>query len=146
MSDYRMTFEEILDKEGQLVYTNKGYSMFPLIRQNRDILIISRKPSKRLKKDDVVLFKRNGKYILHRIIKVKSDCYNTAGDHNWWIEKDIKDEEIIGVLSAIVRDGKKITTEDLGYNLYVTLWCNVYKPIRTGLIKTVRYIKNRYLV
>ena len=33
-------FEEILDKDGELVFTNVGYSMYPLIRQREDILKI----------------------------------------------------------------------------------------------------------
>jgi hypothetical protein len=34
------TFEEEIEKNGRLVYTNVGDSMRPLIRQGRDLLII----------------------------------------------------------------------------------------------------------
>ncbi len=33
-------FEEILDRFGQLVYPNKGVSMMPLLRQDRDLMVI----------------------------------------------------------------------------------------------------------
>ena len=33
-------FEEILDKDGELFFTNVRYSMYPLIRQREDILHI----------------------------------------------------------------------------------------------------------
>ena len=72
------TFEEIIEKDGYLVYTCKGFSMMPLLRQHRDLVVIS-KITEPLKKYDVILFKRNGKYILHRILTVKDGAYDTAG-------------------------------------------------------------------
>ena len=34
------SFEEQLARTGKLIYTNKGDSMMPLIKQDRDLLII----------------------------------------------------------------------------------------------------------
>ena len=66
-------FEDIIDRDGRLIYTNVGDSMMPLIRQDRDLLIIE-KPDGRLKKYDVPLYKRdNGQYVLHRILKFRED-------------------------------------------------------------------------
>ena len=136
MSEYlensTQNFEGILEKDGVLVYTCKGFSMMPMLRQHRDLVVISQ-ISEPLKKYDVVLFKRNGKYILHRIIDVKKDSYNTAGDHNWWKEYNVTDDEIIGVLSAYVKDGKEIPVNDAGYRMYVHLWCDLY-PVRFGIL------------
>ena len=128
-----VTFEEILEKDGVLVYTNVGYSMMPLIRQKRDIIEIHRKGPERCKKYDVVLYKRNDRYILHRIIKVLPDGYIIAGDHCTFLEKDIKDEHIIGIMTRVIRDGKSITMDNLSYKLYVHLWCDFY-PIRMKLL------------
>ena len=59
-------FEDILERDGQLVYTNTGNSIMPLLREHRDILIINRKTDKRLRILDCPLFKRDdGKYVLH---------------------------------------------------------------------------------
>ena len=135
MTEEKQSFEEIIEKDGRLVYTCRGFSMYPMLRQKRDLIIIEKKPEGRLKNHDVVLFKRNGMYILHRIITVKEDGYDTAGDHNWWKEHDVKEEEIIGVLAAFVRDGKEITPDNPLYQTYVHLWCDLY-PVRMGLLKT----------
>ena len=35
-------FEDVIERDGRLVYTNVGDSMRPLIRQDRDILIMFR--------------------------------------------------------------------------------------------------------
>lgn len=138
-----LSFEEIIEKDGYLVYTNKGYSMYPMLRQHKDLLVISRKPEGRLKKNDVVLFKRNGKYILHRIVRVNENSYDIAGDHNWWEEKDVKEEEIIGVLTSFVRDGKKIPVDDKRYKTYITLWCGVLRPVRNELIRAKAMIRRK---
>ena len=142
------TFEEIIEREGSLVYTVRGYSMKPLLTQHKDLVII-KKITEPLKKYDVILFKKNNKYILHRILKVKENSYDTAGDHNWWKEYDVRPSEIVGVLSSIVKDGKEIKPENPSYQLYVHLWCDVY-PVRFGILKalniarkTISLIKHR---
>lgn len=129
-----VTFEDVLNKYGVLVYTNIGYSMMPLLRQRRDIIEIRKMESGRYKKYDVVLYKRGDRYILHRILKVMPDGYIIAGDHNTFLEKDVTDDMILGVMTRVVRDGKTITPDNFWYKVYVHLWCDVY-PVRMGLLK-----------
>ena len=77
------SFEEILEKEGRLIYTNVGTSMLPLIRQGKDLLIIE-PPDGRLKKYDIPLYRRDsGQYVLHRVLKVREQDYVLCGDHQW---------------------------------------------------------------
>lgn len=140
-----MTFEEILEKEGIFVYTNVGFSMMPLLRQRKDIIEIRRKETGRNKKYDVVLYKRGEKYILHRILKVLPDGYLIAGDHCTVIERDIRDENILGVMTKVIRNGKAITPDNIWYRLYVHIWCDCY-PVRMWIIRCkqmVRGILNR---
>ncbi|MGN0657587.1 MAG: hypothetical protein ACI4KR_12440 [Ruminiclostridium sp.] len=54
----KSTFEEEIRRKGKLIYTNVGDSMAPLIRQGRDLLIISA-VNGRLKKYDIPLYKRD---------------------------------------------------------------------------------------
>lgn len=111
------TFEEILERDHVLVYTCRGFSMWPLLRQNRDLLVI-RKPERELRKYDIVLFKVNGKYLLHRIIEIKGDTIVTAGDHNSFKDRPIQRSMIFGILTAVVRDGKEINVDDLHLRVY----------------------------
>lgn len=123
----KSTFEEELARTGKLVYTNVGDSMLPLIRQDRDLLIIGKKPEGRLKKYDVPLYRRDsGKYVLHRILKVREQDYVICGDNRWKREYGITDRHIIGVLTGIVRDGRTVSVNDRWYQLYVHLWCGLY--------------------
>ena len=120
------TFEEQLAKNGRLIYTNVGDSMKPLIRQGRDLLIIEPVHG-RLKKYDVPLYRRDsGQYVLHRILKVRKHDYVICGDNRWIREYGISDRHIIGVLTAVVRDGKTVSVKDKKYLAYVHLWCDFF--------------------
>ena len=55
------TFEEILSQDGKLVYKVKGVSMLPMLRQNRDLVVIA-PPQGRLQKYDVALYRRGSAY------------------------------------------------------------------------------------
>ncbi|MBR4319870.1 MAG: S24/S26 family peptidase [Oscillospiraceae bacterium] len=127
------TFEEVLAKNGKLIYTNVGDSMMPLIRQDKDLLVIEPVHG-RLKKYDVPLYRRDsGQYVLHRILKVRQEDYVICGDNRWKKEYGITDRHIIGILTGIVRDGKTIPVTDKKYLLYVHVWCDFF-PIRAILI------------
>lgn len=136
----RITFETLLEKDGALAYTNVGFSMMPLLRQYKDIIEIRKKGPDRCKKYDVVLYKRGSKYILHRILKVLPDGYYIiAGDHCTVLEKDIKDENILGIMTKVQRNGKSITPDNFWYKVYVHLWCDFY-PIRVFLLKVKAFV------
>lgn len=131
----KTTFEEEIQKSGKIIYTNVGTSMMPLLRQNRDLMVI-RKPDGRCRKYDVPLYKRDsGEYVLHRILKVKKDSYVLCGDHCLHREYGITDRHIIGVLSAVVRDEKTIPVTDWRYRIYVHIWCDFFY-IRVAILWT----------
>ena len=140
MTDQHSTFEQEIQRTGKLIYTNVGDSMMPLIRQDKDLLIIE-KVSGRLKKYDVPLYRRdNGKYVLHRILKVREQDYVICGDNRWCKEYGITDRHIIGVLTGIVRNGKTISVTDKKYLLYVHLWCDFF-PVRALLVHIFAKLK-----
>lgn len=123
----KSTFEEEIARNGFLLYRNVGDSMLPLIRQGRDLVLVSRKPEGRLKKYDVPLYRRDsGQYVLHRILKVRENDYVLCGDNRWRRETGITDRHIVGVLTAIVRNGQKIPVTDWRCRLYTHLWCDLF--------------------
>ena len=106
------SFEEILEKEGRLVYSSVGDSMLPLIRQGRDLLVIAR-PDGRLKRFDVPLYRRDsGQYVLHRVLKVRENDYVLCGDNRWAKEYGVTDRQILGVRTAVVWDGRELSVTD----------------------------------
>ena len=128
-----LSFEEELERSGKLVYTNVGVSMRPLIKQDRDILIIE-KPKGRLKKYDVPLYRRGEQYVLHRVVKVRENDYIILGDNCLRKEYGIKDSQIIGVLTSLVRNGKEVDFNSFGYKFYSRFWYAIY-PLRVIILK-----------
>ncbi|MBQ7540774.1 MAG: S24/S26 family peptidase [Clostridia bacterium] len=121
------SFERVLDAEGVLVYRIEGISMLPLLRQKRDIVVIT-KPQGRLKKYDVALYRRQtGNYVLHRVVKVTDSGYVIRGDNLFFDETDITDNEIVGVLSRFRRRGREYSVNALSYRLYARLWVGTYR-------------------
>lgn len=128
---------QYLAEHGELTYRIVGVSMNPLLRQDRDLITILR--SDLAKKDengrfhnyDVVLYKRHsdGAYVLHRIVEVRKKDYVILGDNCVKREYGITDEDILGVMTSFVRDGKTIQVTDPLYKAYVELWCAL-KPFR----------------
>ena len=136
----KATFEEIIQRDGKLIYTNKGNSMMPLIKEGRDLLVIER-PDGRLKRFDVPLYKRDtGQYVLHRIMRVRKNDYVICGDNRINYEYGITDRHIIGVLTAVIRNGKELSVHSMKYKAYVYLWY-LLLPLRFVLIKTRNLIR-----
>ncbi len=137
------SFEEILEKEGRLIYTNVGNSMWPLIRVGRDLLVIEKKTG-RLQKYDVPLYRRDsGQYVLHRVLRVRENDYVICGDNCWSREYGITDRQVLGVLTKIIRDGKELPLTGFRYQAYVHLWCDLFY-LRAFLLK-VRYVIKRII-
>lgn len=136
--DGRMsTFEDILARDGVLVYKTRGASMEPMLRQNRDLVVI-RVPSSRLEKYDVALYKRGEAYILHRVLEVNPDRYLIRGDNTYTLES-VPDDAVIGVLTDFQRKGRQISADSRGYKLYVRFWIAIY-PLRFGFIRICRIV------
>lgn len=134
------SFEEILENEGKLIYSNVGTSMMPLIRPGRDLLVIEL-PQGRLKKYDVPLYRRDsGQYVLHRVLKVRERDYVICGDNQWHRETGIEDRHVLGVLTAVVRDGKELSVQDWRCRLYVHLWCDLF-PLRAVIVRGIHLVR-----
>ncbi len=120
--------EDVIKEEGLFVSTTVGTSMYPMLRNRRDTIIVEPYEG-RLKKYDVPLYKRGSDYILHRIIEVRPDSYVILGDNCIQKEYGITDEQILGVLTGFYRGSKMIDMNGKAYKLYVRTWQRIY-PIR----------------
>ncbi len=134
-----MNYEEYIEKNGSLTYTNVGSSMLPLLREGKDMFIVSKKTNGRCKVGDVVLFRRpSSQCVLHRIVEVRANDYVILGDNCQNKEYGITDKDILGIMTGYIRNGKEHSTSEMGYRLYSFLWMKT-APLRIALKK----LKNR---
>lgn len=121
------TYEAELDRHGSFVFTNVGTSMMPLLRQHKDLFQITKKTNERCKKYDVVLIKRaSGQYVLHRILKVRGKDYVLCGDNQICREYGVTDDQILGIMTKVIRGGVTLFVTDKKYRIYVHLWCDFF--------------------
>lgn len=127
-----VTIEEAILNEGVYVSTTSGVSMYPMLRDRRDTIIVT--PTKeRLKKYDVALYRRGDSYVLHRVIKVLPDSYIIRGDNCIAKEYGITDAEILGKLSGFMRGDKEINMNGIAYKLYSRLICSLHPIVSVKL-------------
>ena len=104
-----------------------GNSMMPLLKSGRDGIILSKcENPQNLKKYDIPLYFRDERtLILHRIVKVKEDCFDMCGDDEIKIEEDVKKENVVAIAIGFIRKGKTFYVNNLFYRIYSVLWCSI---------------------
>lgn len=122
----------------------KGISMLPLIREGKDVVVLKALKN-RAKKYDIVYYKRrNGKFVLHRIVKVKKNSYVLCGDNQVDYEYGVTDDMIIAVMSKIKRDGKTYCVDDKEYIDFTKRYMlkyhilRFYKRIKRLIIRAIK--------
>ncbi len=113
-----------------------GCSMLPMLREGRDSVTLVPVSGHR-KKGDVILYQRkNGQYILHRIIRADGGSYICCGD-NQFEKEPVEHSQVVAVVSAFTRKGRHHKHTDLGYRVYTAIWVGLF-PLRKLYISVRR--------
>ena len=165
-TEAKISPEELLAEGRTIQIKPQGYSMYPLFVPGRDSAVIAppeksgrdsaviAPPEKsgrqgtnlRYRKGDVVLYRGEGqKLILHRICCLKkekngSTAYYMAGDNQSRLEGPVYQEQIKGVLVAVIRNGKTFTVNNLIYRAVFIVW-RWLRPARQQIMGTAAKIK-----
>ena len=88
-----------------------GYSMFPAIRPGNIVIIAPVKNQSKLTPGDIVVYKRDSDFVLHRLTDIrhheKNTFFITRGDSSINEDLPIKADKIIGVVTTIeTKQGK----------------------------------------
>ena len=82
-------------------------SMIPVYERG-DAIIFEKIDKKYLQDDDIIVFKKDGKLVAHRIIKTKEDSsklyFYTKGDANNAVDAElVSEDEVLGVVRRVVK-------------------------------------------
>ena len=93
--------EAMLSEGREVQIRMKGHSMRPLLRSERDQVVLTpcTAPA-RLRPGDVVLFRCCGRHILHRIVRRDGDRLTLAGDGNYRITEQCTTRDVAGRASG----------------------------------------------
>lgn len=134
---------EQINKFKSISFVPKGNSMYPMLKNKSQSVIVSEK-TQRLEVMDVALFvRKDGSCILHRVLEVLEDGYVMCGDSQFNCER-VLESQVFGVMTHFYK-GKKLIEVDDKYRKKVK---NFYrrKKLRKIRVKTFLFferIKNK---
>ena len=104
MNDY----QKIIEEKGIIGFVPGGDSMWPTLKHAGQSVIVEKwDKTTPLKLYDVILYKRkNGQYVLHRIVGFEGDSFVLCGDSQFNDEYGITPDMVIGKLKGYYK-GKK---------------------------------------
>lgn len=127
--------ERSINELGYSVAPITGTSMLPLLKEGRDRVELEPCSQERLKKGDVVLYKKNdGTLVLHRIIKTENgEFFTVLGDHQFKNAERVNKNQIIAVACGFFIKGRYVTEKTRRYRLYKKIWLSSL-TVRRGFL------------
>lgn len=117
----------------------RGTSMLPMLRQGIDNVVLS-PIAEPLKKYDLPLYQRkNGQYVLHRIVKT-GEAFTCLGDNQFDPEPGLAREQMIALVTAFYRGDRKYSVQSPAYRLYCRFW-HLSRPVRYLWLRGIGWIR-----
>lgn len=103
-----------------------GHSMEPMLKSDRDAVILEKFNKEPLKKGEVALFRRkNGSFALHRVISFdEKEGYTFLGDFQLTPERGITEDMLIAKAVAYEIKGRLYTEDSLRCRFFSRFWVN----------------------
>lgn len=131
--------EAMLSEGREVQIRMKGHSMRPLLRSERDQVVLTpcTDPA-RLRPGDVVLFRCCGRHILHRIVRRDGDRLTLAGDGNYRITEQCTTRDVAGIAVRIIRaSGRVVGCDSPGWQLRSRLWLAIPPWLRRQVLRVL---------
>lgn len=142
MGEHNHNIEQLL-KEGKTVQVKpKGYSMYPFIVPGQDEAVVEPVRNVRLKRGDVVLYRRaeTGILVLHRIMKCNDGGIYLVGDNQTEVEGPLMPDAVKGIMVGLYKKGRFVSVHNPVYRLMSFSWL-VLRPFRPGISRVLSAIK-----
>lgn len=115
----------------------KGSSMFPLIREGRDEVMIRPCTEDELHLMDVVLFRYRGKHVLHRILRKEGHRLLLQGDGSYVAREQCTTADVVGKLDEVIcPSGRSVSVTDWQWRLSGRIWRST-GPFRGLLLRVL---------
>ncbi len=146
MSELEPVIFEVINSGNKAELTMTGDSMRPFLHDGKDIIVLEAvTPQKPCKKYDVLFYRRkNGCYVLHRLVGFDKNGYVMCGDAQFDVEHGISENMIIARLSGYYsyRDTDKfISCSSPAYRLKAACWVKS-RELRRFFFRLKRKLKS----
>ena len=128
--------EKLLAEGIRVTLKVKGNSMLPFIRGGRDSVTLEAPAG--ISRGDIVLARMGqGRYVLHRVIKIKDNIVVLMGDGNCRGTEQCMRHDIYGRVINIITPDRCTTTDTLSMHMAGTAW-RLLRPVRRWLLALYR--------
>lgn len=139
-SEYVSMLRELTEEGREVSMLISGSSMSPYLVHGRDSIRF-KKPDCKLKKGDMVFFKRDsGQYVMHRIVKIRKEGFYMLGDAQSKTEGPIGREQIFGLVTAVKRRGKWEQPGSFWWEFFAHVWIHL-RALRQPIVCMYRAVR-----
>lgn len=121
-------FEQTLLGEGRYVTSLHGTSMYPMVRDVKDPVMIV-PLTEPLRRYDVAVYTRPDRFVVHRVLERREDCYVIRGD-NCVAKEYVPLRNVVGVVSGFWRCGRYVPVSNPLYRVYARFWVFINPLVR----------------
>ena len=124
---------EVTESGGEFRLYPKGTSMLPLIVQGRDSVVLKRVPTSSVRRYDIAFYRRkNGQFVLHRIMKIGKDgTFTMCGDNQTALEPGIGPSQLIACVDRIYKGDDELSERSFSQRMYRIFWMKM--PVRRAI-------------
>lgn len=116
-----------------------GSSMHPTLRDRKDTVFL-RAVGSPLVKGDLILYRRkDGSYILHRIVRMRRDGALVCSGDNQYLPEKVERSQVLAVVESFHRGKKTVSSQNALYRIYVWAWVGLF-PVRRPILAVRRRI------
>ncbi|MBQ6701825.1 MAG: hypothetical protein IJN17_02610 [Clostridia bacterium] len=133
---------QLLEEGYDAEFTVTGTSMWPLLAHGRDRVTLRKTVASDVRKGDIVLYRAEQGYLLHRVMKAKKGVIKTAGDYNCYYDKEVSADCVLGKAVGFTRKGKHVLCSSLLYRMSSFVWRVMY-PLRPLLLRLLLKFRRR---
>ncbi|MGE5372303.1 MAG: S24/S26 family peptidase [Solirubrobacterales bacterium] len=135
--------EALLDQGKSVRIAVSGGSMYPFLRHGLDSVELKRGDFKDVARGDIVMIRRrSGQYIMHRVCQKQRDCFYMVGDAQQWIEGPLYQDQLFAVIPAVWRRNRKIRVSNPVWRILTGCWL-ILLPIRGRLLQVYAKTKQQ---
>ncbi|MBE7087516.1 MAG: hypothetical protein E7369_04365 [Clostridiales bacterium] len=128
------SYKTEIEKTGVIGFVPSGNSMWPILKNRGQSVIVVKKTEKLKKYDAALYIRKDGTTVLHRVMEPTDYGYIICGDSQFTLEK-VYEDQVIGVMKGFYQGKKYIECTDKKYVKRVENW---YKR------KTLRKIRLKF--
>ena len=120
---FALLYEAYFRSRYAVILRLKGNSMYPLLRNGKDVVVLGKCPAESLQPMDVVLFRYRGKHVLHRIIRREGERLLIQGDGSIVAKEECTVDDVVGKVVQICRpSGKEIPVGSWQWTIPSRVW------------------------